>query len=1003
MSIGLSNLFNLRFEDRRKIWILGSVFLLAGISEMMNYTSFMAIFNSRVGTQYLPFMYLTEAFLLPLEAWLLSYFSQRLSKPRFMKSLYIFFFVVIVMNGIALHIFQLSGVDWIGFYVFLFLSSNFIVRQQTLLMWSTAFDLCPTQQAKRLMPIFVLCAIVGGIIAGVLSNRLALVLRPESLYLISGLFLLLGLPNFLSALKQYLLPLTFKVHEEVEQDNRASASSYLKETLRSPFLLTVIGIMTLMPAIYFLVEYQYFTSAQAVFTTEAELTSFYGLMVIILFSAAFLLQLFATKLINWLGASNTIIAITVVFFGSLVLVSVFIDGRYALIAIAASYSLVYLLLYYFAEPSYQFFFKMLPLDRRDGFRYTAQGIAASVGILLGSGLSMLHSEAGMSLTWQAIIGIGVTVILLGLTWIARHLYIKELVRYLQVGPTGVKDFLGDLLESMKNERVRRALFKQLQDPDQTVQRVAIELFASNPDIVATSSLLQYVKGNHGEHRALALTAIHSAGWRTMDEEIRHMLMNDQDEHVRAIFYRKLFDVTDLPSERQQWIDAARLDSSMIVQAEALRVMPESEILFENLRELLGKGGEAVLLACDVIGQRKLKDFFYDVMMCLLDPSQLIKITAVQTIGKIGGADGVTSLIDLLIGADKELKIAIEQAFTSVGEEGLPEIIRFMSSPNDEIWRAAVNAVNQIGSDKEIQELVVPSCVQRLLELCANQAYVDRIEAMGQDEWTELASKRSKEITASLLDTIWTVMIRFGDERTMPQLRLAVESEDEELRDHGLEILSEGIGHPKLTSALLIFYQNDQNGRQTNSSNADVIIEQVAVTDPWLQALAIKVGAVKGESELTHNWEYLSALDKIVFLKQVPLFNDISIEELGRIAGIAHEKIYEEGDFLMRQGETSQSLIMIVEGHVEVSGRIADGKEGTIGVVGPMQTIGEAGLFDDRPSNVSAQVLFEKAKVLEIAGEETARLVRLYPDIGVGLLRSISVRLRSMEQLVLKLG
>ena len=59
-------MFNLRQEDRGKVLIMGSVFFLAGVSEMLNYTSFMAIFNSRAGTEYLPLMYMIEAFVLPI-------------------------------------------------------------------------------------------------------------------------------------------------------------------------------------------------------------------------------------------------------------------------------------------------------------------------------------------------------------------------------------------------------------------------------------------------------------------------------------------------------------------------------------------------------------------------------------------------------------------------------------------------------------------------------------------------------------------------------------------------------------------------------------------------------------------------------------------------------------------------------------------------------------------------------------------------------------------------
>ncbi|RUS45912.1 cyclic nucleotide-binding domain-containing protein [Cohnella sp. AR92] len=1006
----LQALFNLRYEDRHKVWIMGSVFFLAGLSEMVNYTSFMALFNSRVGTQYLPWMYLAEAVLMPLEGWAFSFLSQRLSKPRFMVSMYAFFISIGVVNGAVLLLYRMLDLSWLGFYVILFLCSNFVIRQQTLLMWSTAFDLCPTQQAKRVMPVFVLSAILGGIAAGVLTKLLAPLIGPEFLYLIAAGFLLAGLPNFLKSIKQYLLPLTFKREaEEEDQEERPSTSYYLKQSLRSPFLMTVIGIMTLMPAVYFLIEYQYFTSAQAVYTDEAELASFYGLMVIVLFCAAFLLQLFAARLIDWLGASNTIFAIAIVFLGSFGFVSLFIDSSWALAAVSTGYCLSYLLLYYFAEPSYQFFFKMLPLKHRDGFRYIAQGVAASAGVLLGSGASMLHTALGVSLTWQAIIGTIMAAVLFLLAWVDRHLYIKELVRYIQIGTTSVKDFMSEFLESMKNDRVKKTLLDQLRHPNETVQQLTIELFASNPDAAAADELLQYAERRGGRSRPEALSAIPASSWNSFKGERLEALIRDPDEEVRAIVYRRLFASSGWVSERERWIRKARYDESRLVQAEALRVIPPSESLARELRAWLGERNASSVLACDIIGERQLKEFYFDVMMCLLEPIPFVRNAAVKTLGRIGDEETATNLGELLIGADLELRAAIEQSFIHIGTAGMPVYHRFLSSPNDEVWRAAVSVINEFGTDKDIHETIVPSCIQKLRELRANRAYVERIREAGQEEWTELARLRSKELTQLLLDTIWTVMLRFGDERSIPQLRRALEGDDEETRDNGLEILSEGLGNAKLSAALLAFYQKQgqpESGKKPNRTAAQPSAEQEnlmeAVTDPWLQAIAIKAGAAEGATALS-NWEFLSALDKIVFLKQVPLFQDISIEELGRIASIAHERVYSEGDFLMKQGERASSMFVVVDGHVEIGGENEGGTVGTIGIIGTKQSIGEGGLFDERPSNVSAQVIFDQVRVLEIEGKEAARLVRLYPDVGVGLLRSIGNRLRMMEDMVLKLG
>jgi len=409
----LDKLLGLRPEDRRKVWLMGSVFFLAGVAELLNYTSFMALFNSRYGTQYLPLMYIVEAFLLPLEGWALAWVSQRMSKPRFMTLMYVSFLALCFLNGVLLFGMRATGAEWLAFYPFLFVTSNFVVRQQTLLMWSTAFDLCPTQQAKRVMPVFVSMAILGGVAAGVLSRVIAPSLGAEAVYFLGPVVLALGFFNFRKSLKRYLVPLTIKESPSDEASGTTpSAFSYVKDTLRSPFLLTAIGIMTLMPALYFLMEYQYFTSAQAVFADEHELTSFYGLMVILLFCAAFLLQLVSSKLMDRLGASNMLIAISSIFLLGFVIVALFVDSSVALAAVSIGYSLTYLLLYYFAEPSHQLFFKMLPLHKRDGIRFMAQSIAASAGILIGSGLSMLHSEGGASMFGQAALGAGLSVALL---------------------------------------------------------------------------------------------------------------------------------------------------------------------------------------------------------------------------------------------------------------------------------------------------------------------------------------------------------------------------------------------------------------------------------------------------------------------------------------------------------------------------------------------------------------------------------------------------------------
>src|SRR5690606_12989828 len=113
---------------------------------------------------------------------------------------------------------------------------------------------------------------------------------------------------------------------------------------------------------------------------------------------------------------------------------------------------------------------------------------------------------------------------------------------------------------------------------------------------------------------------------------------------------------------------------------------------------------------------------------------------------------------------------------------------------------------------------------------------EQIAATKEEQWIVLARERTTDIVQQQLETIWKSLIRYSDERAVGMLREAVESEQEEIRDNGLEILSEGFGHDKLNAALLNYYRG----------KTQLQAEQQEVTDPWLQAIAIKAGAEKGE-------------------------------------------------------------------------------------------------------------------------------------------------------------
>lgn len=960
---------------------------------MLNYTSFMAIFNTRMGTSMLPVMYIVEAMILPVEGWLLSLFSQKVAKHKFMTGLYILFLTICSVNGACLLLFKWFQFQWVWFYIVLFLTSNFVIRQQTLLMWSAAFDLCPTQQAKRLMPGFVILAIVGGIVAGILSSSLGTSLGSEWIYLLGALLLACGLPNFIKALRKYLVPLTFQ-QEEASQSEKTSF--YWKNIVKSPFLLLVIGIMTFMPALYFVMEYQYFTNAQAVFADEGRLTAFYGMMVIILFVAALILQIIATKLMDKLGSTNMIVIISFVFLGCLVLSSIFVSSHIALVIASLGYSLTYLLLYYFAEPSYQFFFKMLPIQHRDGYRYLAQGIAASLGILTGSLMSMLHSNFGLSMNVQAMVALIFAATLCLIAWLTKSLYMKELMNQLQLTAAD-RDYLAEFWSYIRTDKFRKFLHIQLEQGTKTMKHVLLELVGRQPDQALDAYIVSYAEDVQGESKVQALKALHPSMWASFERSQYEKLIRDTDAGVRAISYHYLFKQY-VPAD-----DIARAlnDEHLWVQREAWYVMESDETLLDLLRAQLQLQQDGAIYAMDVIVARNLESMTMDVMYGMLSEAQAVKLAAVKAMGQLGNEELVPSFMELLLGADIELRQAIQESLCLLAAKSKKEFIRFVQSPNALQWGMAARVLRTVATEQELSEIIIPSCLTKLQEMTASHMMYAEMMKTNEAQWIELAKQRTEELISEQLNTIWEVMSVYSDERAIAKLKEALEHEEEEIRDQGLEVLAEGYGEKALSDGLLHYYRERTNNDHAKPVHDSSWFEHIK--DPWLQAIAIKSGAEKGEQLLMSNWEYLSSIEKIVFLKQVPLFEKISIEELGRIASIAEETHYEANDMIINQGELGDRLYIVKSGLIEISGENDQGIVGTLNIVQEKQSFGEGSLFASQPSQVTAQILLDKAELLEIKANELLRLIRLYPEIGIGLLKTVSMRMSNLEQMVVRMS
>ncbi|MDF2837589.1 MAG: hypothetical protein K0Q63_3229, partial [Paenibacillus sp.] len=1001
---GILRAVGARPEDQRKLLLMAPVFFVCGIAEMLNYNSFMTLFNQRFGSEFLPYVYAAEAVILPLEAWLLSWLASRLPKPKLMRVMFGIMLGIVGANAVILLALDGIGMDARWFYPALFIASSFVVRQQTLLLWSLAIDLCSTQQAKRLMPIFVGAATLGGATAGLLAQIISLAFGPVAIYTTGSLLLLLIWGRYRKVISVYLVPISLRLGASDDPEESVSAGTVFKQALRSPFLLMVILLMTLMPALYFLMEYEFLSFSRATYASEKSFSQFFGMITMVLFVLAFLLQLVSGKLMEKLGASQMLTMISAVYVLSFAGAVFFGGGGAALSVISLGYMLLYLLLYYSAEPSYQLFFKTLPLAQRDSYRFAAQGIAASAGILLGAGMQFLHAGLGLSWLVLSIIGLAGSAILLVLAWYGRRLYMRELVR--SVSSMSADDLADSMDEISMNPAAIAEARRLLHHSSDSAREIGIQLIGRLQDPRDLPALLGMLDDANDRIRIAAIRAM-SLGQADLQAmaQIARLLEESDDvlrtEGVRAIARMKLLEEQAFFFLRQKL-----LDRHPSVVAEAVKAMyslgreQSYEACREVIERILEEGGDASVYMCSAIADLGLTDFIPAIIRLTDDPHPAARVSAIRALGKLRCEELVPLLLPRLSRMDEEMLAASTMSFVDIGEPSVRPLIAGLTAASPKQWCASVMALSELLAEDDLRGIVTREALIRLAELEKAADYGVALRVFGREDLAKLADMRWLEVRAFVFRGLWSLLAKMTDERAVDVIRTGVTHEEEEYRGNALEVLSEGFGDRRISQAMITSLELETSSR-SNLGRPDARALLVAArsgSDDWWKEMASEALAERnGGEDMTNEGMMMSRLSKVVFLKQVTYFSDLSLEELGLIAGVAEEMTISDEDSLLKRGEAHPAMYVIVEGNIELTSVSAAGWEGTIGVLGEGDVCGVTSALDGSPSTVSAQSLLGDARVLKLSGDDVSRLVRLYPEIGIGLLRASFARIRLLEE------
>jgi diguanylate cyclase (GGDEF)-like protein len=138
--------------------------------------------------------------------------------------------------------------------------------------------------------------------------------------------------------------------------------------------------------------------------------------------------------------------------------------------------------------------------------------------------------------------------------------------------------------------------------------------------------------------------------------------------------------------------------------------------------------------------------------------------------------------------------------------------------------------------------------------------------------------------------------------------------------------------------------------------------------------------------------------QLELLHQVPLFRQLPVGDILKLAEGSRIVSYRAGEFIVRQGEPGECVYLVLAGTVQVVTRIEDDglcTEAVVSTLGAGDCVGELSLLDGRPRSASC-IALSPVSCLRLDREPFLMAVKRHWQLVQSLLETMAQRLRAAD-------
>ncbi len=876
--------------------------------------------------------------------------------------------------------------SWI--YPLLWLSASVVVMLQWLFTWGLLGIVVDTRQAKRLFPLFGAGAILGVVVGGLLTGPLASLIGAENLLFVWGTALVAA-----SSVGRVLVG-SYRAKVVRARRSRRAKARPLEEMqqgfrfVRGSSVMRWMSLSAILFSVLFFSLYLPFSRAAADrFIGADALAGFFGLFSAVTTAAALLASLFLTnRLIARFGVPSMLMGLALIYlagFGVLIVV-----GTFATIVAVRFVQMLWSQAV--ANPAWEAVVNIVPPVRRDQTRAFLNGGPTQLGTVL-AGLIQLIGLRRLSPLQLYAIGLGTAALTTYATWNVRRSYATALIDALRQGRPQVFSTLTDeapFTDRQVDATAVSALVEGASGSDVRVRRAAVEILGDLRSDEASAALLTAVHDLDAMVRATALRSLaHTRAETALP--VASLALDDPEAEVRLAAIRAIDILGNASTDGRDPIRRRLVDPDPSVRSAAASVIlrrSSSEEALAAVQSMFATDDPATRsIALEALEGSELPETFGLAALGLHDPSSRVRAAAARAVPASDPGRAIPPLVGALADENGGVRDAAALVLGRIGPAAVEPVMAALFDPA--LAPGALLALEQLPA-ASTQDVVrgyareeAARAVADFDVSCAMNPDGDDRERLLRDSLIERARRQAVNAlrAAALL----------GERKSM---RFAIDnlsSRDPMQVANALEAI-ESMGEHTVVRPLLQLWE---------TADPDMLPRVVWLPrllhdpDPWIRGCATLLRGPTTEGDpMTDDLAIISQIERVLFLRKVPLFVELPPQDLERVAAIAEERAFVDGETIAGEGEPGDDLHIVVEGEVRVM-RAGSARAPEVELARRVSgdVVGEMALITQEP-RMASLVASGDVRTLQVGRKDFEGVLRERPDTAIAVIRVLSRRL-----------